>query len=195
MANTLGMRATSLGASALMLGLSVLAALSVTYTIQRAVVAEPPGIPIVYEAPPPPPTPALPDAHPRFDEPSAIASLAPLLQSEAPLVSTTLPTWVAASGPVVIDDPRWERRPHDLASYFPRRALERGVQGEVVLDCLVSPRGSLNCTIVSETPLNWGLGGAALRISRDYVMVPAMRDGRAVEGRYRMRVPFRVEAD
>lgn len=192
MANTLGMRATSLGASALMLGLSVLAALSVTYTIQRAVVADPPGIPFVYEAPPPP-VPTTPDAPPRFDAPSAIASLAPLPQSETPLVSTTLPTWVAPPGPVVIDNPRWERRPHDLASYFPGRALERGVQGEVVLDCLVSPRGALNCAIVSETPLNWGLGAAALRISRDHVMVPAMRDGRAVEGRYRMRVPFRVE--
>jgi|CXWL01.1.fsa_nt_gi protein TonB len=193
MANTLGMRAMSLGASAFMLGMSVLAALSVTYTIQRAVIADPPGIPIVYEAPPPPP-PAAPDAPPRVEAPSTIASLTPLPQSETPPTSTTLPTWVAPFGPVVIDDPRWERRPHDLARYFPRRALERGVQGEVVLDCLVSTQGALNCAIVSETPLNWGLGGAALRISRDHVMVPAMRDGRAVEGRYRMRVPFRVDA-
>ncbi len=45
---------------------------------------------------------------------------------------------------------------------------------------------------MSETPANWGFGLAALRISRDYRMVPAMRDGQAVEGRHWMRVPFEV---
>jgi hypothetical protein len=46
--------------------------------------------------------------------------------------------------------------------------------------------------VVSETPANWGFGRAALEIAGDYRMVPAMRDGQAIEGRYRMRVPFEV---
>jgi hypothetical protein len=61
-----------------------------------------------------------------------------------------------------------------------------------MLDCTVATSGRLVCAIVSETPSHWGFGEAALRISRDHVMVPAMRDGAAVEGRYRMRVPFQV---
>jgi protein TonB len=66
------------------------------------------------------------------------------------------------------------------------------VTGDVVLDCLVSSAGRLDCDVVSETPSNWGFGEAALAISRDHRMAPATRDGMAVQGRYRMRVPFQV---
>jgi len=88
--------------------------------------------------------------------------------------------------------PRLGARP-SLASYYPRRALARDISGQVLLDCLVDTNGALNCAIVSETPTNWGFGQAALRIAQDHRMVPASRDGQAVHGRYRMRVPFELD--
>jgi protein TonB len=83
-------------------------------------------------------------------------------------------------------------RPRNLASYYPRRALAREITGEVLLDCRVSALGALDCTIIAENPQNWGFGVAAQRIARDHRMTPASRDGVAVEGRYRMRVPFEL---
>ncbi len=189
MTHALGMRATSLAAATVMLGVSVMAALSVTYTI-RAVIDAAPGQIVVVETPPPP----LPPLPVKFTPPPrAPADLAntPLLPIET-LEPTKIESGEFFLGPVTVENPRWARRPRDLEGYFPRRALGLGVHGEVVLDCLVSVQGALSCAIVSETPLNWGFGAAALRISRDHQMVPATRDGIPVEGRYRMSVPFRV---
>ncbi len=189
MTHALGMRATSLAAASLMLGVSVMAALSVTYTI-RAVIDAPPGPIVVVETPPPPPPPLPVEFTPPPRAPADVANY-PLLPIETH-EAATIESAEFFLGPVSVENPRWARRPRDLADYFPRRALGLGVQGEVVLDCLVTVQGALSCAIISETPLNWGFGAAALRISRDHQMVPATRDGIPAEGRYRMRVPFRV---
>jgi protein TonB len=93
----------------------------------------------------------------------------------------------------VITRPEWVRRPSGLTVYYPRRALNRGIEGEAALTCVVSVTGHLDCAVVSETPTGWGFGEAAIRIARDHRMVPAMRDGIAVEGRYSMRVPFQLD--
>jgi protein TonB len=95
--------------------------------------------------------------------------------------------------PPTITSPEWLRRPRDLARYYPERALRHGIEGRVVLDCGVSTLGALSCLVVSQTPANWGFGEAALRISRDYQMVPARQNGIAVEARYRMVVPFQLQ--
>ena len=85
------------------------------------------------------------------------------------------------------------QRPRDLERYYPRRALRMNMQGSATLDCRVAVDGWLNCTVLSETPSDWGFGEAALRIAREYRMVPAMRNGEAIEARYVMRVPFNLE--
>jgi protein TonB len=195
MAHTLGIRATSLGASAAVLGLAVVAAFSVSvrFIEFNAVVGptidvfaerpkdDPPLRPITRDRPPPTTTteePVITDI--------ALADPQPLQISEFSSLVTTY------EGPPEITSPRWLQRPRDLGIYYPRRAEARGVTGDVVLDCLVSPAGRLDCDVVSETPSNWGFGEAALAISRDHRMAPATREGVVVQGRYRMRVPFQV---
>lgn len=84
----------------------------------------------------------------------------------------------------------WVRRPRDLERYYPRRARQLGVEGQVTLDCRVGLNGELTCVVVEETPPNWGFAEAALRIADEHRMIPAMRDGAPVEGRYVMRAPF-----
>jgi protein TonB len=152
--------------------------------------------PITMEPPPLPPTPPQqPRELPR-------APVDPL-PSDVPVeIVTTPPTNDPVGetgpisydpGPVVVTSPHWLRRPAGLDAYYPRRAMTRNMEGQVVLDCLVNTSGALGCAVVSETPSNWGFGEAALRISRDYRMSPALRNGAPVEGRYRMVVPFRLE--
>jgi protein TonB len=193
MAQVLTMRATSLAASTAILGAAVLAALSFSYTVanfalpslERSIVViapEPPAPPPAAPAPPPM-RPTLPN------EMTAPVIPAPPTEFLAPISSGDVE---AAPGPVLVEDPRWLQRPRDLARYYPPRAIGRGVEGEAVLDCLVSRIGTLSCAVVSETPAGWGFGAAAVQIAEDHRMVPATRDGQPVEGRYRMRTPFRL---
>ena len=196
MTQSLGMRATSFGASAVLLGLMVFAGLSATITMQLPVFNGPAPIPV--ETLSPQPAPRKPvvrqQTKPPPDRP---------IEGPARGIETTAPARpdrsglnfgppVPPLGPSEITNPRWLRQPRDLASYYPARALAREIPGQVVLDCRVDVVGALHCAVVSETPANWGFGRAALEIAGDYRMVPAMRDGQAIEGRYRMRVPFEV---
>lgn len=185
------LRATSFGASALLLGLAVMAALTMTYTIQSSLPDNgPPIVPIVSHEPPPP-TPPPPEP---LSQPRPLSEIG-AMESEAlpPLEFTDTPTaTIGAFVPSVvqISNPRWLRQPRDLERYYPRRALAAGIEGEVALDCRVLLDGALNCNVISETPAEWGFGAAALRIAGDHRMRPALRDGVPTEGRYRMRVPF-----
>lgn len=194
MAHTLGLRATSVVASATVLGLAVLGALSVSITLSTIQLIAPPVIPTIIDAPvdPPPPRPAVrqpPPQNPAIETPTELATVDPTpLQINVDAGPIATPFY----GPPEITNPRWLQRPRNLGAYYPRRAEERGVTGEVVLDCLVSTFGRLDCGIVSETPRNWGFGQAALAISRDHRMAPATEGGIAVQGRYRMRIPFEV---
>lgn len=195
MAHAATLRATSFAASAGLLSLAAIAALTMTFAIDRTPdLPDPtPVIDILTEPTPPPPiaAPRTPPP-PQAAEDQTITTLDPPPQfeeisSEPPNVGPTQPV-----GPAMITNPHWLRVPRDLDRYYPRRALQAGVTGNVQLDCLVSATGALTCTVVSETPENWGFGAAAIRISQQHQMVPARRDGVAVEGRYRMRVPFQL---
>jgi periplasmic protein TonB len=194
MTQSFSLRATSLAASSLTMGAAVLAALMITFTVEMAKTAEGPIFESFVVKPPvsdtPPETPEAPRDPVIGDAPYVvpITPLAPLKPFEFP-VSYGPP----APGPVSVTRPDWVRRPADLERYFPRRARERGIEGAVQLDCVVTVAGALDCVVLAESPVGWEFGYAALRMSRDYAMVPAQRDGQPVEGRYRMRVPFQLD--
>lgn len=193
MGQALTMRATSLAVSTALLGLAVIAALSFTYTVanfalpdlDRAVI-------VIAPEPPAPPPPAPVEPQVRQIQPTEMTAPSFPAPPQIVAAAVTAGTVEVAPGPALIEDPRWVRRPRDLARYYPRQALARGLEGEAVLDCRVSEIGVLSCAVVSESPADWGFGPAAVRIAQDHRMVPATRDGQAVEGRYRMRVPFRL---
>lgn len=194
MANTLALRTTSLAASAALLGFAVLAALSITYTAANFIQRD--DGPTITTIEPPPITPPPPFNPPRVRQPPADPAAPAEETFEAvatePVVSDPVEAGVFDPGPAVITSPRWIVRPRNLARYYPARALDRGMTGQALLDCRVSTQGALACAVVSETPAGWGFGAAALRIAAEHRMAPAMRDGVAVEGRYRMIVPFEL---
>jgi periplasmic protein TonB len=195
MTHALAARATSLGASLLVMGALVLAALTMTYTISEIdLTAAPPVIDMLTPPePPPPPTPVRRETAPPLQTTEDLSPLPPL---EREISTSELAPFESAAtppGPIVIHEPRWLQRPRNLTAYYPSRALDRNVEGAVRLDCLVRVSGVLDCAVVSESPEGWGFGEAAQRIARAHRMVPATRDGVAVEGRYAMRVPFEIE--
>ncbi len=109
---------------------------------------------------------------------------------DAEEVATPTPANVDESEPPVIVAPVWIQRPRNTARFYPREAFMQGVQGQVVLDCMVEVSGQLNCSVALEAPSNRGFGDAALAIAAAHVMQPATQGGVPVRARYRMIVPF-----
>jgi periplasmic protein TonB len=193
MSHTINLRAASLTASALTVGAALLAALTVSYSVQTQLAAPSFGFTFWSEPPPPPPEPARPIVRTPPD-PDALFEFEPF-EPLSPLLPAGLSVSAAPPaplGPVTIDRPHWLERPSRLERLYPRRARESGIEGAAQLDCLVSVAGALDCVVIAETPANWGFGAAALRIADEYRMAPATRDGVPVEGRYRLRIPFEL---
>ncbi len=124
---------------------------------------------------------------------------APPLQTQAHIDATAPPTMTTeiimplepvAPGPVYIDA-TFIQRPsgRDFERYFPRRALERGISGRVVLDCRVAENGGIACAVDSEDPAGWGFGDASLRAAQEFRVAPATAEGHPTSGG-RLRVPM-----
>jgi protein TonB len=91
----------------------------------------------------------------------------------------------------VITNPSWSRQP---AGEFPERAMSRGIEsGQVVMNCLVSPNGSLSdCNVVSESPSGAGFAQAAQAGARRARLSPRTVDGAAVGARVTFTTRFRA---
>jgi protein TonB len=194
MAQAFATRATSLAASSALLAVAGFLALSFSWTVSHW---QPPSDrPVVVSETEPatPPTPPHPVPHVRRSNPTPGDEAAVDNVKATPVSDTANGAGPATPdpGPPTIANAHWLQTPRDLARYYPVMALRRGIEGDVQLDCLVTTTGALQCAVASETPANWGFAAAALRISQDYRMAPAMRDGAPVEARYRLRVPFRL---
>lgn len=196
MAQVLATRATSLAASTLLLGAAGLAALTASTVIENLALPDRTPVQSILRDIEPPPAPTPRPRVERPDDPAFEVPLPPHYQS--PMLTEATPSSAVfdlgqANGPVLIEHARWVRRPAGLDRYYPRRAREAGMEGVVELDCLVSAEGALRCAVEAESPANWGFAAAALRMAGDHQMVPAARDGAAVEGRHHMRIPFQLD--
>jgi len=79
--------------------------------------------------------------------------------------------------------PDWIKRPSsdDLMSVWPRDAMRRGLGGKAKIACVVSLQGGLRgCKVVSETPAGAGFGMAVIALTPQFLMRPAMKDGKPV---------------
>jgi TonB family protein len=136
---------------------------------------------------PPPTAPRVAPLPPREIKPPEDAEDAAPGEASAPPMIT---------GPFELSDPRWINRPssRDVARYYPRRALNAGRSGHVVLDCVANSNGRLDCSVASEDPNGYGFGQAALSIARGMRVAATLPDGRSVAGGH-LRVPLTFRAD
>ena len=144
MPHVLSARASSLGASTILIGALLAVALTATHTVWSPFAPSPPPIESVTERPPeplPPPPPAHTSAIPQTQDFTTI-SFPALPTFDGPPTPSLDPTPLGA-GPVEITNPSWLHRPSGLERFYPRRALERGIEGRAMLDCLVSATGAL----------------------------------------------------
>lgn len=89
--------------------------------------------------------------------------------------------------------PEWIKRPSlmDLQTVWPVRALKEGYGGKAVLSCTVTVQGALRaCRVIEETPKDGGFGSAALALSSQFMMKPALKDGTPVEAAVHIPIAF-----
>lgn len=170
-------------------------------------IPEPPPPP----PPPPPPTDTPPPPKLQVRVPAVIPTQVPVppvitpptkkedrIENTAPPVITPDPPrpapLPAPPRPSVITNPSWSRQP---AAEFPERAASRGIEsGRVVLNCLVSPNGSMSdCNVVSEDPAGAGFGSAAVAGARRARLSPRTVDGAAQGARVTFTMRFVPPAD
>jgi TonB family protein len=110
-------------------------------------------------------------------------------------LAADIPTAVDLQAALPLPRADWARppNPEDFARYYPPSALQQGVQGRVVLDCLVEADGRLRCAVASEEPLAAGFAQAALASARSMRMATEI-DGESSIGR-RVRVPLRFRLE
>jgi protein TonB len=102
------------------------------------------------------------------------------------------------AGASTIVNPTWIRKPtiDDLLGFYPASALDRGIAGHVMLDCIVAANGRLTCSVAGESPTGMGFGAAAKRASRLFQIAPQMQDGKPTEGgRISVAIAFKPPSD
>ncbi|MDP1616049.1 MAG: energy transducer TonB [Phenylobacterium sp.] len=90
--------------------------------------------------------------------------------------------------------PDWLRMPTQaqLMAVFPTKAMQKGVDGEATIGCKVSLQGALfECIVLSEEPADLGFGQAAIALTPQFLMKPAMKDGQPVVGGVRIPISFK----
>lgn len=97
-------------------------------------------------------------------------------------------------GPPDVDtSPDWRRKPRqeDLLVVWPTEAWKKGQGGSAVIRCVVSVDGVLRgCRVVNETPAGAGFGMAAIALTPQMLMRPAMKDGKPVPGLVNLPLTF-----
>lgn len=88
----------------------------------------------------------------------------------------------------------WAARPQgaDFARHYPLRALQTGVSGIGVLDCIVLESGRLDCLPAFETPDGAGFGQAAIRMSENFRANISGENASKVGKRVRIDIRFHV---
>lgn len=90
----------------------------------------------------------------------------------------------------VITNPRYRRPPRPPE--YPRRALESGTEGTVIVRANVSPSGSVLAARVQKSSGNASLDSAAVKAVRGWSFVPATRGGQNIESIVQVPVNFKI---
>lgn len=90
----------------------------------------------------------------------------------------------------VISNPRYRSPPR--APEYPRRAMESGTEGTVIVRANVNTGGSVTAARVHQSSGNASLDAAAVKAVRGWKFVPAARNGQNIESIVQVPVNFRI---
>ncbi len=93
--------------------------------------------------------------------------------------------------------PDWKKKPTpaDLAAVFPREALKSGKDGQAIISCTATVHGTLNdCVVLWDNPAGMGFGGAAVALTPQFLMKPAMRGGKPTPSSVTIPINFSFPA-
>lgn len=95
----------------------------------------------------------------------------------------------------LITAPQWLERPSGdtFARTYPTRALDEGVSGRAVLDCVVDESRRLRCAVAEEEPAGYGFGGAGRQIAVSFRIADEMDGQSTAGGRVRITLTFRAD--
>ena len=82
-------------------------------------------------------------------------------------------------------NPDWVRKPtaSDLAAAFPVKAMKSARAGQAAIKCQVTIEGFLDrCAVLTESPVDFGFGAAALQLAPQFKLSPKIRGGKPVAG-------------
>lgn len=194
MAETMTLRAVSLGTAAGLVALAAITAVTMRFqSIALPDWSDPAPVTLEDEPRPPPTPPVEPIVRDPLPEPFVPSTDLTTNANFPPLDGEVFDA--GPPEPPIITQPRWIRQPDGAAfsRHYPERAIDRGREGYVVLDCLVASNGLINCSVLREEPTGWGFGAAALEISRYFQMSPMLENGQPAEGgRVRVPISFRL---
>lgn len=91
----------------------------------------------------------------------------------------------------LITNPRYRSPPK--APQYPRRALESGIEGRVIVRASVGASGRVQSVQVHQSSGNNSLDAAALKAVRGWSFVPASRGGRNIESIVQVPVTFKIK--
>lgn len=88
----------------------------------------------------------------------------------------------------------WLQQPtgEDLVKHYPEAATVQSVEGVATIECMLETDASLRCVVTAESPQGWGFGDAAMRISQEFRVQPAIQNGQPQRGRIRRTIRFRL---
>jgi len=99
----------------------------------------------------------------------------------------------ATAAPAQDREADWLKRPSpdDIKTVWPREAFRKGLGGKATIGCMVTIQGALrDCKVLSEEPAGADFGGAALALTPQFMMRPALRGGVPVESMVRIPLNF-----
>lgn len=172
--------------------------------------------PVIQPPPPPPPPkvlekpkPPVPKAVPlkpkpkvkpkiveKTVEPPPILQPAPVVESKAPVSSQPAPPAPAPKPPVeekVTEPKAGASYLHNPAPEYPEAAMDRGLEGKVLMKVHVQPNGKPDTINVTKSSGHSMLDDAAVRTVKQWSFVPAMRGKTPIAGWVTVPITFNLQ--